>query len=232
VIARSAKAIIKAGTDLKNFYKRGSYENQSEFVFRALDYGITSGRITEAQASDLAGLAQGDSLLGMGKSKMGNFVQKWLLENGAKLFEFTEQYNRRVTYRAALDLAMKYPNSKGVQEAMNKHLDEFNQLVAQGWNAAEAKAVVTAAYATEQTQFSYARENRPRMMRGKLASTVLVFQNYLVNVIQLLGANKTSMLPRFLLMMGAMGGLYGMPGADELEDLIELTAKYYLWEGL
>lgn len=221
---RAQKALAKAALNLKNFYKKGTYENQTAFEMKAIDYGIKTGRITEAQASELAGLAQGQNLLGMGKNKVGRGIQ-WFLENGAKLFEFSEQFNRRVTYRAALDLAIQQPNSQGVKEAVNKHADEFNQLVATGFNPAEAKAIVTAAYVTEQTQFNYSRENRPRFMRGKAAGTFFVFQNYILNVIQLLGANKGSVMPRYLLMMMAFGGLMGLPGAEDAEHLINLLGK-------
>lgn len=223
--ARAAKALLKAGTQLQNFYKKGSYAGQTAFALRALDYGVKTGRISESQASELAGLAQGSTLLGLGNNKVRRGLQQ-LSEMGSWMFEMAEQYNRRVTFRAALELAQQLPNSKGVSEAMNKYSSEYAQMVQSGWNPAEARSVIAAVHATEQTQFVYARENRPRFMRGRLAGTILVFKNYLLNVLQLMGANKSSVMPRQLIMLLALGGLMGLPGAEDFEDIITLIGKW------
>jgi hypothetical protein len=222
--ARAAKALAKAMGTINNFYKKGHYTNQTEFEMRAIDYGIQTSRITESQAAELAGFAQGNNLLGMGNSKFGRDMQE-ILEKGAWFFEMAEQYNRRVTYRAALDLAVKHPNSVGVQEAMQKYADEYTQLATQ-FTPAEAQAIVAAIHAVEQTQFVYARETRPRFMRGSLAGTVFVFKTYLINVLQLLGANKSSVLPRFAIMSLLATGLMGLPGAEDLEDIANVLGKW------
>lgn len=225
---RATGALLKSLTQVENFYKKGSYSplpgvNQS-FAMKALNYGVETGRISETQAAELAAMSQGSTLLGLGNNKIRRGMQK-ANELGAFMFEMAEQFNRRVTYRAALSLAMQHPNAKGVTEAVEKYKDEYNQLVQSGFNTAEAGAIIAAVHATEQTQFVYSKENRPRIMRGKTMGTVLTFQTYTLNLLQFLGANKSSVLPQYAILSLAAYGLMGLPGSDDVMDIAEWLAR-------
>lgn len=213
-----------------NFYRKGKYDTTpgvpASFETKAIEYGIKSGRISEAFAAELAGLAQGNNLLGMGNSKAGRGFQMFM-EKASWMFEMAEQFNRRVTYSAALKLAMKYPTSLAVREALNKYADEYTKLQASGFSQVEASAIVTAVHATEQTQFVYSRDTRPRIFKGRLAGTIFVFKTYMLNVLQLLGANKASVLPRYLIVMLALSGLMGLPGADDMADIANELGKWW-----
>lgn len=223
----ASKALTKAMVQINNFRKKGYYDNQTQFELKAIDYAIKTGRISEAMASDLAGIAQGDNLYAFGSNKVQRGFTRFL-ELSTKMFEMAEQINRRIAFSAGLDLAMKYPNAKGVREAMNKYADEAKVLESKyGFTPAEAAAVVTAAHTVEQTQFVYARETRPRFMRGRLPGTILVFKTYILNVLQLMGANKSSVMPRYLLMMLATSGLMGLPGADDMADIVQVLGKWF-----
>src|SRR6266576_6604430 len=172
----------------RDFYTRNS---QTAFEYAAMDYGIKSGRITEAQASDLAGLAQGNNVI---QGLAGNTAQRgWIhfMQKAAWMFEHAEQFNRRVAYRAALNLALKKPGAKIVQQAMKFNTVEYMNLQRGPFNftPAQAQAIVTANYVTEQTQFVYAREFRPRVMRGPLGATIFVFKKYLQSLAFMLGHN-------------------------------------------
>jgi len=221
--ARASKALVKAMANVTNFYRRGTYDNLSGFEMEALAYGIKTGRISETQAPELAGLAQGNTLLGLGNNRFTRGMNH-LLEKSAWMFEMAEQFNRRVTYRAALDLAQKYPNSTAVKDALNKYQDEYQTLL-NTYSPAQASAIVTAVHATEQTQYVYARYARPRFMRGKLPGTIFVFKHYLLSTLYLLGANKSDVLPRFILIMLALGGVQGLPGEQDFEDLLNILSK-------
>lgn len=224
--ALAMKELVRQITNFKNFYTKGAYDNQTDFEMRAMDYGIKSGRITESFASQLAGIAQGGNLFGVGNNAFERGISD-LLDRGAWMFEMTEQFNRRLTYMTALNLASRDPGSLAVKEALNKYNDEFQHLKRSGFSDLEARAVVAAIHSTEQTQFVYSRDTRPKFMRGRLAGTVFVFWTYMVNVLQLLGANKSSVMPRFLFIMLAMGGLMGVPGAENGKDIINWLAKKY-----
>jgi hypothetical protein len=221
----ASKALAKAMTDVTNFYKKGKYEALPQFEMQALDYGIKTGRITEAQASELAGMTQGNNLIvGLGGTKVQRGVLRFV-EAGAKMFELAEQFNRRVAYRAALDLAQRQPQAKVVQEAVSKYNDEYTKLLSTHTEA-QARAIVTAAYTVDQTQFVYARYARPRFMRSPLAGTIFVFKKYMQSVLTLLGTNKADVLPRYLFIAMLMGGMMGVPGAEDLVGIIKALAHH------
>lgn len=232
--ARATKAITKAMLNVRNFYKRGAYDRSGplgqQFEYEALGYGIKTGRVSETQAPELAALSSGDNLI---KGLAGNAISRnWtrVMDGSAKLFEFAEQFNRRVAFRAALDLATQHPTSKAVKEAINFYGQEYTELQAGSANqrpytAAEAAAIVTACYVVDQTQFIYARYARPRFMRGRVAGTIFVFKKYMQSMLFLLGQNKSDVLPRYLLMMMLLGGAGGVPGYDDLKEI--LRALFY-----
>lgn len=228
--ARAGKALVKAMTNIANFYKRGAYKNSTEFEMQAIDYGIKTGVISETQAPQLAGLSTQNNLY---QGVAGNTLERGLVhfqEKAAWLFEMSEQFLRRSTYAAALELAQKYPTSVAVRDAVRERSDEFRTLQQPSGNRrafsqAEAAALVTAASMTEKANFVYARYARPRMFRGKVAGTLFVFKKYMQSLIMLLGQNKADVLPRYLLMAALLGGQSAVPGYDEFRDLLKFFAK-------
>lgn len=230
---RASKALINAMTKSSTFYKRKHYETTTEQELQAMSYGIKTGRITEAQASDLAALAQGGNLVqGIG----GNTAQRaWtaFMEKGAFMFEQAEQFNRRVAYRATYNLAKADPNAKIVQEAVARYREEYERLKVGvvygtqtiGGSEEEARAIVTAAHATEQTQFVYARWARPRIFRGK-ASVVLVFKRYVQSLMYLMGQGGAGFLVRYMILAALIGGVYAIPGFDDLDGLLKAALRW------
>lgn len=218
---RTGKAMVNAMRKLNSFYRRGHYENATEFEMQALSYGIRTGRISETQAPELAGLSAGSNLLyGAG----GNPLQRtaiWLQEHGAAMFEAAEQFNRRIAYRATLELAMNNPTAAIVREAVSRYQSEYQSLTqGQRFTPQQAAAIVTANHAVETTQFVYARYARPRFMRGKVAGTVFVFKRYIQSVLMLFLNGDKGYRIRFLLAAMLMGGMGGVPGYEELKALV------------
>lgn len=222
---RASFELMKAMTDVTSFYKRGTYTGMNDFEMKALDYGIKRGIISETQAPQLAGLSvQGNLYQGFA----GNALERGSVqfqEKAAWMFEMSEQFLRRATYRAALRLAMKYPNTKAVQEAVVRRSSEYADLQGR-FSQQQAAAMVTAADMTSQANFVYARYARPRFMRGKLSGTLLVFQKYMQSLTMLLGQNKSDILPRYLLMAALLGGQGAIPGYDEFRDILKFIAKH------
>lgn len=216
--ARAVKALGESMTQLSSFYRRASYEGQTEFEYQALEYGVKTGRITETQAPEIAGMSQGAGLLkGIGGNR-AEAAAVFVQEKAAWMFEMAEQFNRRVTYRAALKLAMRYPQAQAVKEATELHKDEVANLMARGFTQLQANAMVTAANAVDETQFTYSRWARPRFMRGPFKGTVFIFKKYIQSLLFMLAQNPWDVLPRYLLMAALIGGLRGLPG---MEDFIE-----------
>ena len=118
---KSIAALMNAGRKFETFYRKGTLQNATSFDQRALYMGMQEGVISETQAPELAGYADGDIL---GKGFGGNQLQRGMvkfLEMGSFMFEMAEQINRRLIFRAALQLAQENPNSKYVQDMIVKH---------------------------------------------------------------------------------------------------------------
>lgn len=224
---KASKAIIRAMTQVENFWKKGSYDNATDFEMKAFEYGIKTGRISEAQASEIAGLAQGRNTL-LGSS--GNTVQrKWsaFMDGASYMFEMAEQTNRRIAFRAGLELAMANPTAKMVTEANTRYADEYQALLNTGkFSPAEARAVIAAVHVTEQTQYVYARYARPRFMRGPLGGMLFVFKKYIQSTMFMLGQNPDVLL-RYMLIAIAFGGLGGVPGGDDIRSLVKGAGRHF-----
>lgn len=226
--AKAIAAMTRAGTKLSTFYKRGKYDGATDFEFRALSEGIKQGTVTEAMAPELAATAEGRNL---GYGFGGNAAQKtWqkFQEYAGKMFELTEQTNRRITFRAGLSLGWENYNSKHVNQLVVDNQLEYKRLTdslqdgGKGWSDREARAFLTASDAVNTTQYEYARWARPRMFRGKLA-TLFVFKTFTQNTLFFLW-NYPSAAVRYGLIMAFLGGLMGIPGAEDADDIIKAIA--------
>jgi hypothetical protein len=225
----ASKALVEAMGQVTSTYRPRSFYKAlnatSEFELRALSYGIETGRITETQAPELAGLAQGAGLLkGIGGNKIERGAVQFL-EKGAWMFEMAEQFNRRVTYRAALKLAMRYPDAKAVQEALDLHPAEAADLMTRGFTQGQAAAIVTANHAVDQTQYVYSRWARPKFMRGPAGATLFVFKKYLQSTLFMLAQNPWDVAPRYLVIAAFVGGMMGLPGMEDFQSLLKAAAK-------
>lgn len=234
------KATVAMGRAIKEldlFYTRGkrqalqhaAVQPNADFQTRALFYGIQSGRISESQASELAALSAGQSLM---KGIGGSMVQRQFthfMEGATFFFETAEQWNRRIAFRAALDLAWANPNAKVVQDAMAKYVGEYRDLTSAArripFTPDEARAVVTAIHAVESTQYVYAHYARPKIFRGKLLGTLFVFKKFLQSTLFAMFQNGGGFFVRYLLVATALGGIYAIPGADDLDDILNEIGK-------
>lgn len=219
---KAVAAMLRAGTQVNSFYKKGAYEGATEFELKAIGEAVRDGTITEAMATELAAIGEGRNLTqGFGGNVTQKAIQKFN-EYGALLFELAEQTNRRVTFRAALKLAQADPMNKHNAAMRQKHALAFQTLRDQGWTEAEAEAYVVAKDAVDTTQFKYGRDFNPRFMRGK-ARSIFVFKTFVQNMLFFL-YNQPSAAVRSVLIMGFLGGLMGLPGAEDLNALLKVVA--------
>lgn len=231
------KALTKASFDLNNFYKKGTLQDMAANApkgpegawWRAIGEAVNGGTLTESQAHQLAAISEDRNLM----RPFGTKAEKaWLKFQDASswMFDLSEQYNRRVAFRAAWDVAMKVgPDHKAVKEAITQDPILFNRLTAtedqggRNWSKQEAAAYVAAKYAVDTTQFEYQPYARPPAFRGKIGSNVFIFKQFTQNMLFNLASNP-GMLGRWLVIMGAIGGLGGLPGYDNVNSIIKTIA--------
>lgn len=217
---RAVAAIAKTGADFATWYKKGTLEKHTDFELRAIARGIQDGIINEAMAPELAGYAEGGTL---GKGFGGNELERMVTtfnQWGAKMFETAEQINRRLVFRATMKLAQAHPDAKYVKEMVQKHKLHYDQLRQEGWTEQEASAYVAARDATITTQFQYGREYAPRMFRGK-ARAIFVFKTFIQSYVMFL-SNYPGAAVRSVLVMGMLGGLMGLPGGEDLREILKV----------
>jgi hypothetical protein len=219
---RSVAAMGRAGAKLSTYYRRGTLEGATERELRAISEGVKEGVITEAMAPELAAVAEGRNLAEQfGSDAVASGWQRFM-ESSSKLFEMSEQTNRRITFRAAFQLASDHPDAKYVSEMVQKHNLQYQRLREAGWTQRDAAAFVVAKDATESTQFVYQQYAQPRLMRGHLR-TVFVFKTFMQNSLFMLW-NYPTAAARSLLVMGALGGLMGVPGMEDMRGLLKALA--------
>ena len=230
---RAIGALLRASTNLYNFYKKGTLVSKGvvgkntpeNFVARALAEMVKRGTISETQAHELAAISEDRNLLRpFGKKGEAGWLK--FQEASSWMFEMTEQYNRRLAARAALDLGYAHPDHAEVKAAVAENGIIYKELTdpkGMNWTPQEAGAFLAAQRAVNHTQFEYAQYARPRVMRGAIGSTALVFklfgQNTMFNLI-----SNPAMLGRWLVVMGALGGLQGMMGFENVNSLIKTLA--------
>lgn len=230
---KAMKAMTVANAKLSTFYKKGtlaSAQAQTHEELKALNEAVAEGIITEAMAPEMAAIAEGRNLEvnALGIPGIPSFHK--LVEWSSKMFEMTEQYNRRLVFRAAYMLARQNPNAKFVREAVSKHKLQYDRLIAQAskWTPAEAAAFVAAKEATQETQFVYQTYGQPKYMRflGGHARTVLIFKSFLQNMMMFQWNHKSSAI-RMYIVMGFLGGMMGLPGAEELKWMMRMIGRMF-----
>jgi len=217
--------ITKAQLSLSTYYKNATLQGLTGQMERALAEGVRDGVLTEAMAPELAALSEGRNL---GRYVGSNVAEKmWydFTKMSASMFSATEALNRRVTFRAAFNLAMKDSAHKHVVETVNSNQIDYTRLRNEGWSHEEASAYVTAADAVRTTQYEYADYAKPAFMRGK-AGAIFVFKSFVQNTLFMLW-NYPSAGVRSFLIMGFLGGLMGLPGAEDLTDIMKAVAYQF-----
>lgn len=177
---------------------------------RAEDLGIVSPQEVHqlmAQARGKGSLITGDGTkVGDAAAKANNFTAKLGLAWG-KAFSAAEQFNRRITFIAAYKLA----RDKGMADPM-----------------------AFAEQAIAETQGIYNKGNKPAWARGAIGGTLFTFKQYSISYVEFLRrmwgngpeGKKAVGLALGVLFMSA--GLGGMPGADDLDDVIDGFAQRVL----
>lgn len=224
---RAIGAMANASRKLSTFYTKGGIEAATDPDMKGLAEAVKQGLISETQANTLAATADGRVLL---KGFGGNRAEKafnTFSRMSQFFFEMTEQTNRRVAFRAAWDMALADPGNRHVAQMINENKILYESLRLKGFTQQEAGAFVTAKDAVESTQYVYAPYARPRFMQGPLMSTVFLFHSFTQNTLFYLW-NNPGAAARSLIILGAAGGLMGLPGMEDMNGILRALA-YHLF---
>jgi len=194
---KAVGALARAMGDIKKVWTSGT--ELEPHLRAAVQAGVEAGFLEESLATELAGMAEGSNLQ---RLLPGSFLKseraargiRQVSHLGAWMFQQTEKMNRLITFTAAFRLEME--NSGNAETAYKVARD-----------------------AVENTQYEYARWNRPQLMRGR-KSSLFLFKMYLQNTLYFAARNPGS--GRYLAMSFLLGGLSGMPFADDLMDLLKI----------
>jgi hypothetical protein len=164
----------------------------------ALKRAKEEGVVSPQEIYNLMATARGGTL-GTGKLMQSRSVQNFITLWSTP-FTLAEQYNRVTTFNAAFEIAIK----KG-----------------------EPDPYAFAKEAVEETQFVYAKHNRPNWARG-IGAPLFTFKQFLVNYLEFLGRlpGKQKAVAFALLILAT--GLRGLPFEDDAEDLLDALMQ---WSG-
>jgi GNAT superfamily N-acetyltransferase len=182
---------IRNDDDLQKALKRGE------------ELGIVSPQEVHqlmAQAQGRGSLQSGDGTkMGDAAAKVNNSMAKLGLVWG-KLFSAAEQFNRRVTFIAAYKLA----RDQGMADPM-----------------------AFAEQAIAETQGVYNKGNKPKWARGAVGGTLFTFKQYSISYVEFLrrmwgnGPEGKKAVGLALGVLFLTAGMSGLPGMDDLDDVID-----------
>lgn len=194
---------------------------------------IAQGRIQIGQAAELAAFAEGPNLKRLGAGTQEQRLWRNISYYGMYMFSKTEQLNREIAFRAAWDLAHKYPNTARLQEVSLIYPHEIAELTSKpiklesGQEVTlthnEAVAVLFAREAIDMTQGNYSPVARPAFLQNPVAGASLIFFQYMQTMISALMLSGAAVQMLFVWLM--LYGLQGFfPGIEDLNALLQLVA--------
>jgi len=214
--AKATKEILKAMKDVVAFWKNP--ENVDREVAALFQHGKADGVLQQSFAAELAAVADGTAIERimpqysfMRDSGIRDRVRKatWkMIHYGMVPFRAVEEYNRMTTILAAyrLNKASGLPGLQG--------------------GVGEGSAYLKARDAVDFTQNEYAPWNRARFLRGK-RSVALIFYSFAQHMaFFMFGGDKGWW--RGMLMLMALGGVQGLPGAENIFDFLDWLGRISL----
>lgn len=195
--ARTASALTKAyGTVVRMLRGQSVLDDAAQVD---INRAIREGVIDQAQATELASIAETPVLQRLLPQGRGEKLLRDVAYYGSFLFRHGERFNRYVAFVASRELALQ----KGL-----KGEDAY---------LAARKAVQT-------TMFEYSKWNRPTFMRGK-KSALFLFWNYMQHLQYLAwGGEGRGTAFRIWGMLLLTAGLQGLPFAEDILDLLDFSS--------
>lgn len=211
-MAKSSAELYKAMSDVKNakladgefldtLLAEGTYdqfgltEAETKFLFDQTE----EGTLQAAQFNALVGTARGKVF----NNKAAAAIEVWM-----SAFSYTEQLNRRTVALAAYRMEKARSLAQGLTEAQ-----------------ADLKGREMARLAVNTTMGEYAMYNRPEMARGNVAQYIFMYKQFVIVSVQLLKNMDTKGQLLMLGLLLLMGGLKGLPFAEDMFDIVDTIAQ-------
>lgn len=217
---KALKALGRSMGDLRSAWRRGTDGAIEQDLAESIDEGFAGGFLNESLATELGVFTEGGNLKRLlpswvPQSRQVNYGIKQYMHYSMWLFQNMEKVNRLSTFSAAYrlerDQILESMGLKDMEEAYDVGGQDLHEDV-------RKKAFLKARESVETTQGEYSRWARPRVMQGK-KSALFLFKLYLQHMAYLTARDPGAW--RFLLVQAALGGLIGLPFAQDAIDLLE-----------
>ena len=222
-----AKMITFTNNEFNDVYL--DFDKVPEDVRAVVKEDVANGIIKQGQAIYEAGMAPGYAMTPTEKTKARSKARQFEQSVMGGVFNTFETIARLTAYIAAYRVA----NNNAVMEKANDYYGSANKL----WNEYKARrgGVATqqdfARILIDDTFGDYSKANRPRIMRGP-GSVFFLFQTYISQMFFLLhrlmsqgGPQGRKMFARVMVMLFITGGLMGMPGMEELDQIYRMIQR-------
>lgn len=220
---KAVGSTLNAGRQFYKWWKLDPDSMPAGELSQALHEANVAGVIDGVLAHELAGIADGASLR---RWAGGNEIQRGMhmvQEVMSYMFHTTEKINRVTTFVAAHKLA-----EQGIPRDYARSLRMKNQLLLQslrdkGWTDKAAMQYIAAVDAVDTTQYLFSRWARPKLFRGKQGN-LFIFKSFAQNTLFNLWT-QPGLRTRYLLMAALLGGFMGLPGMEDVDEIIEVLAN-------
>ena len=183
--------------------KHGLTQDEATVIYQTTKAGV----LQASQYNALIGTARG----GLGNVKLAAAVRKWM-----SIFSYTEQLNRRTTFLASYRLQRdKIMTAKKEETASAETIAEASQ-----W----------ARDAVNTSQGEYSMFNRPEISRGNLTNYLMVYKQFMIISVELMSNMPRAQQLAFLSILWFMSGLKGLPGAEDLADVLDTLFQKFGFE--
>ncbi len=215
---RATREIIRAMKDVSLHWKNPT--KVSNEVAALFAQGRADGVTNQSFAAELAAVADGNAIerimptyAFMRDSGVKDRVRKYtwkMIHWGMMPFRVTEEFNRRVTLLAAYRME-RIAGKPGLESGIG-----------------DGSAYLAARDTVDFTQNEYAPWNRAKFLQGK-KSVALIFFSFMQNMsFFMFGGDKGWW--RGLLVLAALSGLQGLPGAENVIDFLNWLGRKVLNE--
>jgi hypothetical protein len=221
--AQGANALYQtAGSYSKNIFYPGYTAAREEM--------IRQGKVDAGQAYELSSYMHNNNMVQMIAGNVGQRYAREFLSSSMAMFRAIERYNRELTFTTAFILAMEAQTKKGKNKYLNTLIvQEAAQILTLqtklNITSEEAIATVAAKQAIDRTHYIYDPYARPKFMRQPLLNSLLIFYQYTQATLFHFRHNPGGVYSLF--MMAFLYGVMGLPGAEDLDKVIEAIARRF-----